>query len=379
MTEPEVTTTGLQWDTPADGATTEIPWAIAAGTADTITANYSPVNTGLTDGLILGVRALLANLTATPTFNPDSIGSHTITKNGGDPLIPGDIAGPLHELFLRYNLANTRWELLNPANDTSRWAVAAGSADALTATFLPTITALPDGLLLYVRASAANVTSAPTFAPNGLTTYSITRHGGAVLVPGDIPGALAELILRFNLANTRWELLNPAGSSAELFKILAADDTAGQNVNTAQPWFPTAGAVSVAANTTYTFEGQLWTTRSAGASSHTTGVSFGGTATLTDIFYFAQCKTGDANDLQTISGFEGNSASTLVVKAASTSTTENVLIRVRGEVRINAAGTFIPQFIYSAAPGGAPTVKNGTFFMMSPKGSGSVTTQGTWA
>jgi hypothetical protein len=52
---------------------------------------------------------------------------------------------------------------------------------------------------------------------------------------------------------------------------------------------------------------------------------------------------------------------------------------LRGIVRINAAGTFIPQFQYSAAPGGAPTIQQNTFFMLRKLGSGSATTQGTWA
>ncbi len=90
------------------------------------------------------------------------------------------------------------------------WAVAAGSADAITATYAPALTALVDGQLCRFRASAANATTTPTFAPNGLTAHTITKGGGAALVPGDIPAALAECVLRYNLADTRWELLEPA-------------------------------------------------------------------------------------------------------------------------------------------------------------------------
>jgi hypothetical protein len=66
--------------------------------------------------------------------------------------------------------------------------------------------------LCFLRAAAANATTAPTFAPNSLTARPITRAGGAALAAGDIPGALAEVALRYNLASTRWELLNPATS-----------------------------------------------------------------------------------------------------------------------------------------------------------------------
>lgn len=90
------------------------------------------------------------------------------------------------------------------------WVVATGTADAITATYTPPITALVDGQLCFVRASAPNATTTPTFSPNGLTARIITRSGGSAVGIGDIPAALAEIILRYNLANTRWELLNPA-------------------------------------------------------------------------------------------------------------------------------------------------------------------------
>jgi lysozyme family protein/microcystin-dependent protein len=89
------------------------------------------------------------------------------------------------------------------------WAVAVGTPDVVTATLAPPITALTDGQLVYLRASGANTTVAPTFAPNGLAAHLITRAGGSALSVGDIPGALAEIILRYNAANSHWELLNP--------------------------------------------------------------------------------------------------------------------------------------------------------------------------
>lgn len=93
------------------------------------------------------------------------------------------------------------------------WAIAAGTADAITATYTPALTALVDGQLCFVRALQSNATTTPTFAPNGLTAHTITKLGGTALAVGDIAGALAELILRYNLANTRWELLNPSNTS----------------------------------------------------------------------------------------------------------------------------------------------------------------------
>ena len=375
---PTVTTEGLQAEAAAAATVQDAQWAIAAGTADVITAVYPDPVTVLTDGLILGFRASAANATATPTFGPDGLTQHTITKVGGVALVPGDIPAVNAEMMVRYNLANTRWELLNPAAAAAKWGVAGGTVDAITLTLSPALLTVPDGTLISFRALGANATTTPNLAVSGLTARTITKQGGAALVAGDIPAVNAEMMVRYNLANTRWELLNPA-SAKSLFKAIPADDTGGQNVNTAQPWFPTAGAVSLPANTSYLFEGTLVLSRAAGSTSHTTGVLFGGTATLTPIEYIGECKTGDANDLQTISGFFSSVATLFTLKAASTSTTEQIVLKVRGVVRINAAGTLIPQFQYSAAPGGAPTVKRGTYFRLTPMGLDTVTSSGPWA
>lgn len=89
-------------------------WVDGRGTADAITASYSPALTALVDGQLCFVRATAANATTTPTFSPNSLTARTIVKNGGVSLSAGDIVGDGHQLVLRYDLSNTRWELLNP-------------------------------------------------------------------------------------------------------------------------------------------------------------------------------------------------------------------------------------------------------------------------
>lgn len=93
---------------------------------------------------------------------------------------------------------------------SANWIAGGGTADAITATYSPAVTALTDGMELDFRATAANATTAPTFSPSGLTARTITKNGGSALVAGDISAALGEYKLRYNLANTRWELMNPA-------------------------------------------------------------------------------------------------------------------------------------------------------------------------
>ncbi len=93
----------------------------------------------------------------------------------------------------------------------SKSTVAGGSADALTITFTNAPTApstLVDGMQIAIRAASANATNAPTLAINGGTARTITLMAGKAVGIGEWV-ALQELILRYNLANTRWELLNP--------------------------------------------------------------------------------------------------------------------------------------------------------------------------
>jgi|GEM_PF-1237465 len=102
-----------------------------------------------------------------------------------------------------------------------------GTADAITATYSPAITALVDGMTLYVRATDANATTTPTFAPNGLTAYTIVKNGSDALVAGDIVGAGHVLVLQYELANTRWQLLNPLndpGFTVSAFGASLIDD-----------------------------------------------------------------------------------------------------------------------------------------------------------
>ena len=139
-----------------------------------------------------------------------------LTRDGqGQPTANLPMAG-----FRHTNVANavnrTDYAALGQVQDDVgiNWVAAAGSSDAITATFTPALTALTDGQLAFFRASAANTTTTPTFSPNSLTAHTITKFGGAALAVGDIPAALAECILRYNLANTRWELLNPATNTA---------------------------------------------------------------------------------------------------------------------------------------------------------------------
>ena len=117
MTDFIVGVDGLENNPTIPSVTPPIQWAVTAGTGAAYSAAYATPNTALTDGLCVAFRAHIANSSTTPTFAPDGLTPHTITKHGGAALVssPADIA-LAGEYLVRYNLANTRWELLNPVN-----------------------------------------------------------------------------------------------------------------------------------------------------------------------------------------------------------------------------------------------------------------------
>lgn len=165
---------------------------------------------------------------------------------------------------------------------------------------------------------------------------------------------------------------------ASFIRAISAGAT-GNDSATAQGWFPTNGAVAVTGSTTYLFYGCLNISRTAGATSHTTGISMdGGSCTFNQIGYWIQVKEGDASTISDSDQRYVAVATDTNVKAASTSTTENICVQVWGIAFVNAGGTFKPMFKYSAAPGGAPTINLGTHFIVTPIGSTGGVTVGTW-
>lgn len=151
------------------------------------------------------------------------------------------------------------------------------------------------------------------------------------------------------------------------------------NVSTAQSVFFAAGdTIALDNNTSYFFEAVYFISRSAGTTSHTTGVLFAGTATFTSVGYLAQVTNPTGNVLSAVQQLWASAATEVVLTAANTSATENLMIKLSGVIRTNAAGTLVPQFKYSAAPGGAPTVGANSYFKIWKAGSETVLTAGDW-
>jgi hypothetical protein len=115
--------------TPAQGALTQLASAIqsgklfssvAGGTADALTAVFTPAVTALTNGISLYIRAASANTTTSPTFKADGTASKVIVKGSGTALASGDIAGGGHWIELQFDQVLDKWVLLNPATGVSQ-------------------------------------------------------------------------------------------------------------------------------------------------------------------------------------------------------------------------------------------------------------------
>ena len=165
-----------------------------------------------------------------------------------------------------------------------------------------------------------------------------------------MPGEQATQSLKAGIA-----ALAPATSDpAALIKRLTANAGA-TNGTSAQPWFPTAGAVTVAAGTLYKFRGLLALSVTNGSINLST--AFAGTATLTNISYVATAAV--ASGSAPVETFVATAAAAIVATGVTAAGPVPVLIE--GTLLVNAGGTLIPQFKWSGTPG-TNSVLLGTYF-----------------
>ena len=112
------------------------------------------------------------------------------------------------------------------------------------------------------------------------------------------------------------------------------------------------------------------------ATSGTFGFAIGGTATLTSIGWTSQALKATtqttAATLQTT--FNTTAANTTLVTA---STQTGGFAKITGLIRVNAAGTIIPQVSLSIAA--AAVVGVNSYFRLIPLGTNTVTSVGNWS
>ena len=156
----------------------------------------------------------------------------------------------------------------------------------------------------------------------------------------------------------------------------------GSNATGAQSLFGVG--VTLSASTVYEFELMVAYSKSAGTTSHTFSMGFGGTASINNIGYEVISKTNGTSftnlaTSDTVQAFI-QTASATALTGGNTSAALFLVHLIKGTVSINAGGTFIPQYTLSAAPGGAYSTAIGSYIRINPLGvSGAAINEGTWA
>jgi hypothetical protein len=143
------------------------------------------------------------------------------------------------------------------------------------------------------------------------------------------------------------------------------------------------GAVTLAGNTTYEFEAEYFITVATGNVSATFGVLFGGTASITSTIMhgFGSANPTSAAALTGVwaEGYSTTITSVLVLTPLIGTVGSFIKLRVRGRIRVNAGGTFIPQILTSLATTITPVMLANSFFDIWPVGLGTVTNVGNWS
>jgi hypothetical protein len=166
---------------------TNIPYALTTGD-DAMVGTFDPLPTGLYAGLTVAIKKNANANTGAVTFNGSAFGVKDVVHVDGLALQAGDLPG--NGMFiLIYN--GTQWVLVTRSKRGPDiklpYAVAAGTADAITATFNPVPTSLFAGLVVALKIGAATNTGAVTLNANGLGVVSVKNTDLTALTAGMLP------------------------------------------------------------------------------------------------------------------------------------------------------------------------------------------------
>lgn len=174
----------------------------------------------------------------------------------------------------------------------------------------------------------------------------------------------------------------PAGTGVTptIQVICPSSATALTSATGLQNVFSPAGfdTITVQAATTYMFDG-FYLIKTTGTTTHTISMSFAlTTATITNCTWTTlsypvastpttQTRVQDANFFAGVTGGLVNATNSFAFN----------VVKFEGIMRVNAAGSVVPQITFSAAPGGTNTLEIGSYLRFYPIGSNSIDSVGT--
>lgn len=321
--------------------------ALGLGTLATQSGTFSGTSSGTNTGdqtSIVGITGSLAEFNTALTGADFATGGGTVTgassgTNTGDQTSIVGITGTKAQFDTACTDGNFAYQ-----TDLTATAVGLGSVtnDAQTKAAIVPNTAPAAGEILVGNAGGT------AYAPVALSGDATLASTGAI--------SLAKPLLFAAVGATPVALAN---SSATQNIFDAANDT-----------------LTVEASTSYLFEALIRTTE--GGTAHTVSFGFGGTATLTSIAYEGKGSRISGSGLSTNVNYRWVvSAAQTTLTSAGTLTGTNLFIK--GIVRINGAGTLIPQMAFSVDPTGTCQVETNSYITLRKLGSDTVLSSGPWA
>lgn len=221
--------------------------------------------------------------------------------------------------------------------------------------------------------SAATINGGMTFAAGTASVDPITLTAGTNLTT-PAAGAIeydGKVFYNTSVASSRQIV-----ATKQIATVQGTKTALTNSITTAQSIFASGSTtLTVAAGTTYRFRGKI--NLNTGATTHTTAFGFGGTATFTTCNYLGSTISSAAGGIATPQQIRVAAATATVLNATSTAVQTDIW--VEGIMRINAAGTIIPQVTFSAGPTGTCEVALDSFFEIEPIGSGTVVAVGNWS
>jgi len=161
----------------------------------------------------------------------------------------------------------------------------------------------------------------------------------------------------------------------DIYYVLGSDD-AGSDLNTVQSIFGVA--VNLAANTVYEFEASFALKKTGGTNPHSLGLGFAGSIGVNHILYHVTHTSSALNSTSTPTSIMINTVSNTTV--SSNNNVDNHNIFLKGMISVGSAGSFVPQYRLSDAPGAAFSTLAGSYFKMEPVGSSNTNINvGSWS
>lgn len=245
----------------------------------------------------------------------------------------------------------------------------------LTVTELNYVDGVTSAIQTQLNAKLSNASPVP-LANGGTGAALVDPNADRILFWDDSAGAVGFLTPSTGLAISGTDLTAPGPDL--FFRLNSAH--AGANDTTLQNFFPQA--VTLEASTVYEYEFWIGATKTAGTTSHSFSVGFGGTHTRNNTFRHlltsGQNNSATSATVLTFIGF--SAAATDVVVTTFNAANGTIWHREFGSFSVNASGTWFPAYQLSAAPGGAWSTAAGSFVRLRKLGaSGSNSSQGAWA